>query len=555
MGQKTDRLIPERRKIMTYTGKNGKSYTLGNEIKAGGEGTVYELSGSPDLVVKIYHDNKLDKDRTYLEEKIQTMIEQPVDPYINGELSIAWPVDILYDTLGLFVGYVMPKIKTNSSIIQGQRDTKVNFFKHYDYSYSVAMAYNMALIVSRVHASGSTIGDFNPTNILLHHNGSVCFVDTDSFNIRNKRTGKVYKCKVGVPEMLPPELQGRDLAGSNVEFNEATDSFGLAVHIFQLLMCNQHPFAVVIPQNLRSSSSAGGLESKITQGKCPYVTGSAWGSYIPASAPDIEMLPDYIRKLFDRTFTYTTATAVKASVINNRPSADEWVSALYKFHKSLKNRKESKVCGNDKSHIFLRQYGECPFCSKSNPGVNYPSLNMVNRLIPFINTPVNSPKTNNKKKGLSIKALSLICFALGFLLVLILTDLINDKDKQNNQQGSKQPKSGYETQESNNTQYEELSLQPTDFEERYSSEQGESYSADHYLSDEDVNQLDKATIQLMINEIYARHGYSFKDSGIRNYFLQYDWYSPSVSPENFDTGVFSSAEAANIRILSRYRDN
>ena len=555
MGQKTDRLIPERRKIMTYTGKNGKSYTLGNEIKAGGEGTVYELSGSPDLVVKIYHDNKLDKDRTYLEEKIQTMIEQPVDPYINGELSIAWPVDILYDTLGLFVGYVMPKIKTSSSIIQGQRDTKVNFFKHYDYSYSVAMAYNMALIVSRVHASGSTIGDFNPTNILLHHNGSVCFVDTDSFNIRNKRTGKVYKCKVGVPEMLPPELQGRDLSGSNAEFNEATDSFGLAVHIFQLLMCNQHPFAVVIPQNLRSSSSAGGLESKITQGKCPYVTGSSWSNYIPASAPDIEMLPDYIRKLFDRTFTYTTATAVKASVINNRPSADEWVSALYKFHKSLKNRKESKVCGNDKSHIFLRQYGECPFCTKSNPGVNYPSLNMVNRLIPFINTPVNPPKTNNKKKGLSIKALSLICFALGFLLVLILTDLINDKDKQNNQQGSKQTKSGYETQESNNTQYEELSLQPTDLEERYSSEQGASYSADHYLSDEDVNQLDKATIQLMINEIYARHGYSFKDSGIRNYFLQYDWYSPSVSPENFDTGVFSSAEAANIRLLSKYRDN
>ena len=555
MGQKTDRLIPERRKIMTYTGKNGKSYTLGNEIKAGGEGTVYELSGFPDLVVKIYHDNKLDKDRTYLEEKIQTMIEQPVDPYINGELSIAWPVDILYDTLGLFVGYVMPKIKTSSSIIQGQRDTKVNFFKHYDYSYSVAMAYNMALIVSRVHASGSTIGDFNPTNILLHHNGSVCFVDTDSFNIRNKRTGKVYKCKVGVPEMLPPELQGKDLSGSNAEFNEATDSFGLAVHIFQLLMCNQHPFAVVIPQSLRSSSSAGGLESKITQGKCPYVTGSAWSKYIPASAPDIKMLPDYIRKLFDRTFTYTTATAVKTSVINDRPSADEWVTALYKFHRSLKNHKESRICWRDRSHIYLTQLFDCPFCRIGNPRVNYSSFKMINRFIPFINTPVNPSNTNNKKKGLSIKALSLICFALGFLLVLILTDLINDKDKQNTQQGSKQPKSGYETQESNNTQYEELSLQPTDLEERYSSEQGESYSADHYLSDEDVNQLDKATIQLMINEIYARHGYSFKDSGIRNYFLQYDWYSPSVSPENFDTGVFSSAEAANIRILSRYRDN
>lgn len=543
---------------MTYTGKNGKSYTLGNEIKAGGEGTVYELSGSPDLVVKIYHDNKLDKDRTYLEEKIQTMLEQPVDPYINGELSISWPVDILYDTLGLFVGYVMPKIKTSSSIIQGQRDTKVNFFKHYDYSYSVAMAYNMALIVSRVHASGSTIGDFNPTNILLHHNGSVCFVDTDSFNIRNKRTGKVYKCKVGVPEMLPPELQGRDLAGSNVEFNEATDSFGLAVHIFQLLMCNQHPFAVVIPQNLRSSSSAGGLESKITQGKCPYVTGSAWGSYIPASAPDIEMLPDYIRKLFDRTFTYTTATAVKASVINDRPSADEWVSALYKFHKSLKNRKESKVCGNDKSHIYLRQYGECPFCKIGNPGSAYTYPSMVNRLIPCINTPANPPIRNNKKNGpngLSIKMLLLISFVLGFLLVLILTDLINDKDKQENQHGNKQADSGYETQENNNAQYGDLSLQPTDFEERYSSEQGEVYSIDRYLTDEDVNQLDKATIQLMINEIYARHGYSFKDSGIRNYFLQYDWYSPSVSPENFDTGVFSSAEAANIRILSRYRDN
>ena len=51
----------------------------------------------------------------------------------------------------------------------------------------------------------------------------------------------LYKCKVGVPEFTPPELQGKDL--SSVVRTTNHDDFGLAILIFCTLMMGRHPFA------------------------------------------------------------------------------------------------------------------------------------------------------------------------------------------------------------------------------------------------------------------------------------------------------------------------
>jgi len=46
------------------------------------------------------------------------------------------------------------------------------------------------------------------------------------------------------------------------------------------------------------------------------------------------------------------------------------------------------------------------------------------------------------------------------------------------------------------------------------------------LTSNDVNNMFKEELRNMRNEIYARHGYSFKLKAVRQYFDQQDWYMP-----------------------------
>ncbi len=532
---------------MEYRGIKYKRYILGNPIKSGGEGAIYEITNDSSLVAKVYNDDKLNRFRDTLKEKIETMLDQPIDPYINGKLCIAWPIDALYDRTRRFVGYVMPRIDASSSIIAGERSDRDQFFKHYNWSYSVAMAYNIALVVSRIHASGNAVGDFNPTNIMLRETGEVVFVDTDSFNIQNKKTGRIYKCTVAVPEMVPPELQGKDWSKETSVFNKETDSFSMAVHIFQLLMDNKHPFNLVLPKNLRSSSSSSGFEKNVTQGRCPYVTGSKWKAETPPSAPDIARLPNYIRELFDRTFDYDATTAVKASTISRRPTADEWVDALGRYYKSLSNTKNQTAVQNSNSsssqgyyyrHALSRPVQNVSYGSSTGAMRKSPSPTGIRLFKTFL---IDSCHSFIKQLNLKKVVKSVIAVITLIILLAVYYRLWKDDERALD--------SSYE---SSTVSYVPSQEDEPDTQIIYTGANENDDS--RYLSEDYVSQLDKQAIQLEINTIYAHHGYAFRDSNIRNYFLQYDWYSPSISPESFNTNVFSDAEEANIRLLTRYRD-
>jgi hypothetical protein len=51
------------------------------------------------------------------------------------------------------------------------------------------------------------------------------------------------------------------------------------------------------------------------------------------------------------------------------------------------------------------------------------------------------------------------------------------------------------------------------------------------------------SLRLRRNEIYARHGYIFKDAALRNYFMSQPWYSPRYN--NVD-GMLTAAEKREI---------
>ena len=350
---------------MIYYGRNHKIYDLGQRLGGGGEGEIYDIVGNPSLVAKIYFNSKFNpvpgnsNPRRNLKEKIETMLEQPVQPYVNGVLTVAWPQDLLLNQQGQFVGYVMPRVKSTHHIFAASREReRMQLYPHYTWKTSIAIAYNLSLAVKIIHQSNAVIGDMNPNNIMIDEHGHVTIIDTDSFNITNKKTGKVYKCSVGISEMLAPELQGKNLADPRSVFNEKTDDFSLAIHICTLLMNNCHPFGCTSFNISQSSTSTNPVVYNILRGNCPYVT-NAKGKASDDS-PDVKMLPKDIRDLFDRAFNYTLSTSFKPSTISKRPSAREWQNALGKLLNS--NMKTCKKLYPE-VHVCPASYHKCPWCA------------------------------------------------------------------------------------------------------------------------------------------------------------------------------------------------
>lgn len=57
-------------------------------------------------------------------------------------------------------------------------------------------------------------------------------------------------------------------------------------------------------------------------------------------------------------------------------------------------------------------------------------------------------------------------------------------------------------------------------------------------------------IHLGKNEIYARHGYIFKNEDLNNYFRGCAWYNPITTAEQFDDTVFNEVEQENLKLFS-----
>ena len=349
----------------TVTGSSGKTYRLDQRKDSGGEGDVYTLQSDTTLVAKIYNDQKLNETapdgsnmRDYMEHKIKLMIGRFSNlnrSYRGSHFPIlAWPKDALFYN-GSFVGYLMPKIDVKYKIYDGYRTgIKEILFKNYSWKTSIGLACNMAHAVAFIHSCDLIIGDFNPNNFVINEkDGSLTFIDTDSFDITDKTNGKQYKCTVGFPENLAPELQKHDLSRPRAQFTRETDCFSLAVYIFNILMNNYNPFGFINTLPRGPSVSRNRVITSIAEGKCVYVRDIP-GLKPQKDAPDFNMLPQYIRNLFVRTFNYTAGTVNQT--IHCRPSAQEWYEALLKLY----NSGDFKTCQH--GHVYYKPYGHCPWC-------------------------------------------------------------------------------------------------------------------------------------------------------------------------------------------------
>ena len=74
-----------------------------------------------------------------------------------------------------------------------------------------------------------------------------------------------------------------------------------------------------------------------------------------------------------------------------------------------------------------------------------------------------------------------------------------------------------------------------------------------YVSEDELSDFDDEELRYARNEIYARHGYIFKDEELNKYFQEKSWYNPSVTSEDFDESEeLNNVEKANIKFIKAY---
>ncbi|WP_066374946.1 protein kinase domain-containing protein [Anabaena sp. CA = ATCC 33047] len=74
------------------------------------------------------------------------------------------------------------------------------------------------------------------------------------------------------------------------------------------------------------------------------------------------------------------------------------------------------------------------------------------------------------------------------------------------------------------------------------------------VTDADLQGKTGFELDIMRNTIFARHGRSFDNAGIQDYFNQQPWYDAKYSAKEFPTKLLSNVEMRNAVYIGRYQD-
>ncbi|MFN7569582.1 MAG: SUMF1/EgtB/PvdO family nonheme iron enzyme, partial [Microcystis sp.] len=229
------------------------------------------------------------------------------------------------------------------------------------------------------HLKGYVLGDIKLENILVNNRALPTIIDTDSFQVSDPYSGKIYRCLVGSEGFTPAELIGVNIA--DVDQTEVHDRFRLGVVIYYLLFGGP-PF--------RGLWQGGGdsLEQSelIRRGLWPF---SGDKLLVPSNTTiPLNILHPDLHALFLRCFNEGHKFP------HRRPTAKEWRGTL---ESALK---EVIRCGKVDNHYYNRSYGKCYWCERSSD-LNFdifPGKSIAN----VTSTP--SPKVSPPPPPISIKS-------------------------------------------------------------------------------------------------------------------------------------------------------
>lgn len=299
-----------------YTG-DGTALTVSDRLGAGAEGAVHRVDDR--RVVKLYKPAYRTTDRA---RKIAAMLtSRPADPLADDEsaadtTTYVWPTARVFapETADpdpdRFVGYLMSRLDLETRREAQRHARRALDWRHSTEHERLQTAYNLAAAVGYIHEQSHAVGDLNHENIYFTTAGLVALIDCDAFHITGA-DGTVFRGQTEHPRYAPPEGVEGDL-----DAVRRADHFGLAVHLFQLLMAGFHPF-----QGAGDHSTGGSLADQIDAHRFPYPRPDR-GVTPPPGAPAYRQLPAAVRALFERAFVAGKREPAE------RPSAVAWMERL-----------------------------------------------------------------------------------------------------------------------------------------------------------------------------------------------------------------------------------
>lgn len=326
-----------------YSDSRGQTIHLIKKLASSGEGEVWETNCSRYLA-KIYHSITIEQSN-----KLLVMVANPPEDPTRSQnhISIAWPQDLLKDSKGNCVGFLMPAIKQAEELLYVYSPQyRLNKAPRFNWYYLHATAYNFVLIVQTLHAKGYVIGDIKPQNLLVNDQGLVSIIDTDSFQVNDPKSRKVYHCSVGSEGFTPPELIGKNL--SAIPQTRYHDRFRIAI-IIHLLLFGYHPFQ---HGKWTGSGNIPEPEESIRKGFWLYAQNSPFKS--TENTIPLNIVHPEIKKLFLRCFNDGHIS------LSSRPSAKDWCEALQIAISDL------TYCSKVTNHSYSKTYGKCYWCERVN---------------------------------------------------------------------------------------------------------------------------------------------------------------------------------------------
>jgi DNA-binding helix-hairpin-helix protein with protein kinase domain len=317
----------------------------------GGQATVFGVAGDPDLVVKLYHEPTSD-----IERRLEGMLilARP-DEFLNedgsGHAVLTWPSALVEDVEdGSVIGYGMRRVDSPGYLPLGTLFNPAQRREHFpdiSWRFLVGLARNLAGLTAALHERELVLGDVSHANLVVSQPGYLCFLDCDSMEFTDPRSGEHFSCEVLTAEYAPPELQ-RDEGQPR---SPATDDFSLAVLVCRLLLVGDHPFMGI---RLAGGDDDADVARNIVDGYS-YLTRPAEIG-LPAGTLDPALLPPRVLDLARGAFGpgHLDQTA--------RPTAEDWLVALDDAMGSI------RPCATHRYHAYSEHLDRCPWCSRVDAG-------------------------------------------------------------------------------------------------------------------------------------------------------------------------------------------
>lgn len=300
--------------------------TLGEVLDDFHDGKNYNVTDQ--LAAKIYKSRYLD---TIHNQKIEKMLTMRMSTY-----AICWPIDILTNKAGDFVGYLFNAYQGESIQYAVMRQTGLKkIFPKWEKIDLVRLAIVLMEQIEYLHWNNILIGCLDLDSIKVLDSDTVYLLNPDYFQI------DVFPCMQRNTVFMPPERL--DYMDQLFWFTEKTDNYVLAVLLFMLMLPGKEPY----------TQRWGKRAKNIKEGKFPYPLGEVRSKGVPIGV--WRFVWSHLDKRLKEAFFQTFQRGEDRSLPEHRFGTMEWMDRFKDYYRKLENGNIEKVDSNS-LQIFPRTF-------------------------------------------------------------------------------------------------------------------------------------------------------------------------------------------------------